>query len=192
MQTAKQLLLLDDKPVLRWVAEAACRSRLQEVHVIVGAEAEAVAAALEGLPLQVFKNESWLSGQSSSLRAGVARLGADCDAALFILADQPLAEETLFNRLIEEYEAGGKLIAPVCAGRRGNPVLFDLKRYRAALLAVQGDEGARSIIASEAAALRLIEVAEQEIFCDLDTMDDYRRMKSLWRLRRESETRGER
>ncbi len=192
MQTAKQLLTLDGKPVIRWVAEAACRAKLSEVIVVVGFAAEEVTAALSGLPLRSVRNDAWGGGQSASLRCGLAALDESCDAVLFILADQPLADESLFDRLIAEYEAGAVMVAPVCRGRRGNPVLFALKRYRAALLATDGDAGARAIVSANSDALSLLEVEDEAVFYDLDTPEDYRRMKGLWRLRREGEKRGER
>ena len=67
MGQPKQLLPLGSRPMLWHVAQAACQSRLDEVHLITGASAEPVAAAVNDLPLRIVHNPAWQQGQAGSI-----------------------------------------------------------------------------------------------------------------------------
>ncbi len=186
MGETKQLLKLGGKPVIRWVAEAACAAHLDGVIAVLGAEGAEVAKALDGLRLTVVQNEAWPSGQAGSLRCALEALPDDCAAVLFLLADQPLLDAALLERLVKRYrQSGCATVAPAYRGRRGNPVLFDLKHWRTALFGLSGDQGARALLAEEA-AIELVEVADEAVFDDLDTPQDYEKMKLAWRRWRRS------
>src|SRR5262245_63501299 len=73
MGRPKQLLDWGGRPLVRVVAEHALAARLDRVLVVVGAASDAVAAALAGLPVELVENPAYAEGQSTSLRAGVAR-----------------------------------------------------------------------------------------------------------------------
>ena len=71
MGKLKQLLPLGGKPMVWHVADAACRSRLDSVRIVTGAESAAVSAAVSELPLSEVVNPAWQRGQSTSLSAGL-------------------------------------------------------------------------------------------------------------------------
>lgn len=180
MGRSKQLLPLAGRPLVRHVAAAACAAAVGQVVVVTGAEGAAVATAVAGLPLSVVENADWQAGQAASLKTGLAALTPEARAAIFLLADQPLVTSDLINALIDAYRQGGATIAlPVAGGRRGNPVLFDLARWRPALMALAGDAGARGIIDANPAEVVQI-AAGPEIFMDIDTPADYVRMQEFW------------
>ena len=56
-------------------------------------------------------------------------------------------------------------------GERGHPVGF-AARYRAALMALSGDEGARSVVAANAADVMTIEVDDPGVVRDVDRPAD--------------------
>ncbi|HEX5416170.1 MAG TPA: nucleotidyltransferase family protein [Chloroflexota bacterium] len=172
----KQLLPFQGKPLVRRVAEAALASRLVKLIVVVGNQAAAVADALEGLPAELVENADFLQGQSTSLRAGVAALPADLDAALVLLVDQPFVDAALIDRLIDQFESSGApMVAPEHAGQRGNPVLF-----AAVLLpefaAITGDVGARDVIRRHREQLSTVPLEDARAFMDVDTWEDYERV----------------
>jgi len=72
MGSPKQLLELDGRPLLQHVIDAAAAAPLEGVIVVLGHEAERVAAALD-LPagVVVVANPRHRDGQSTSLRAGL-------------------------------------------------------------------------------------------------------------------------
>ena len=76
----------------------------------------------------------------------------------------------MIDRLIETFEPDrGHLIAvPVSEGRRGNPVLWSRRFFRE-LMTLDGDIGARHLIAKHAEAVAEVPVDGDSAFLDIDT-----------------------
>ena len=70
----KQLLDWRGTPFVRVVAQTALSAGLDPVLVVTGAYAEEVEAVLQGLPVQIVRNEAWGEGQASSIRASINAL----------------------------------------------------------------------------------------------------------------------
>lgn len=173
MGTTKQLLPVSGKPMVRLVTEAACAAGLEQVIVVVGADSEAVAGALDGLPVEIKVNDSWELGLSTSVQAGVESLRRDVQAVMFILGDQPGLSYKLLRSLVDRYRATrSPIVAPVFQGNRANPVLFDRSLWPE-FMAAENDEGGRSVIARHAGEVELVEVEDQATVADVDTREDY-------------------
>ena len=178
MGQAKQLLPLGSRPMLRHIAQAACQSSLDEVIVVTGAAAGPVSLCIADLPLRIVHNPDWQKGQAGSIQTCLRDLSPDCDAVLFLLADQPLITSQLINELISHWQRCGKTIVRPCHGDKpGNPVLFSLAAWRDALQQLGGDQGARRILKAHPEAIGYLPVANDEIFLDVDTIEDYARMQ---------------
>ena len=178
MGQAKQLLPLGSRPMLWHVAQAACQSSLDEVIVVTGAAAGPVSLCIADLPLRIVHNPDWQQGQSGSIKTALRSLPPGCDAVLFLLADQPLITSQLINELISHWQRCGKTIVRPCHGDKpGNPVLFSLAAWRDALQQLGGDQGARRILKAHPEAIGYLPVANDEIFLDVDTIEDYARMQ---------------
>jgi len=165
----KLLAEIDGVSLIRRVAEGVTASRASSIIVVTGHRREAITAALAGLNMAEVHNPDFARGMSTSLRAGIAFIGVDVDGALILLGDMPFVDAETIDRIIGAFEAcgGTAIIAPVYEGRRGNPVLWP-RRFFAALMAIQGDKGARDLIAMHAA--EIIEIAAGEgVARDLDT-----------------------
>ena len=129
-------------------------------------------AALAGLDVTFVHNADFASGLASSVKAGVAAVPADVDGAVVCLGDMPMVEAALIDRLIEAFDPDrGALIAvPVSDGRRGNPVLWS-RRFFPELMTLDGDTGARHLIARHGEALAEVPVEGKGAFLDIDTPD---------------------
>lgn len=88
---------------------------------------------------RVVRAEEWALGPGASLRAGLAALPADADAALVVLADGPDLDPRAVDRVVESWQ-GEDAAAATYAGVRLHPVLL-ARRVWAAV----PDEGARSL-----------------------------------------------
>ena len=165
----KMLADFGGRPLLRRAAEAALAARPRPVVAVLGAHADAVEAGLVGLDLTCVRNEAYSEGLSSSLKAGLAAL-PECNAAIVMLGDMPLVGAALIDRLADAFENGGSTaaaIVPTHQGKRGNPVLLNLRRLATELSSLHGDRGAGPMLAGRT---DIIEIeAEPGITLDIDT-----------------------
>src|SRR5215213_3283826 len=169
MGRPKQLLDWEGRPLVRAAAEVALSAQLDPLLVVIGGAQAQVAEALAALPLRMIANPDYAAGQSTSLRAGIAALGQDADAVIVLLGDQPFVTTAIVERLVAEWQASGALIvAPTYAGQRGNPVLFTRAVFPE-LLCVQGDQGARTVLAADHARVRLVAFDDPRPLADIDT-----------------------
>ena len=112
-------------------------------------------------------------GMGASLACGVAA-AADADAWVVALADMPWIDPATIVKVADALRAGANIAAPVLRGQRGHPVGFSRRHY-AALAALTGDEGARNVMASNAADVVPIDIADTGILVDVDRPQDLRR-----------------
>jgi molybdenum cofactor cytidylyltransferase len=156
------------------VAETALNTGLAAVLVVTGSEAETTEAALQGLDVQVVRNEHWQAGQSSSVKAGLAALPPRIGAALFLVVDQPQLPIALIDALRAEHAATlAPIVAPLVDGHRSNPVLFDRSTF-ADFASLEGDVGGRAIFSKH--QVTWLPWLDPSISIDVDTPEDYDRL----------------
>lgn len=167
----KMLAELHGTALVRHVVEAALASGLRPVVVVTGHEAEAVAAALDGLEVRFVPNPSYAEGLSSSLLSGFAALPDDVEAAAILLGDMPGIGPALIRRLATAWQETGRpaALVPTHAGRRGNPVVLS-RRLAPEIAALTGDVGAGPLLRGRPDAVEHA-VDDAAIALDLDTAD---------------------
>jgi len=166
----KLLEEINGKPLVRIVAEQALASRASPVIVVTGHQRERVERVLAGLPVTVVHNRDFADGLSTSLRAGIKAVPPDADGAIVTLGDMPQVRAKLIDRLIAAFdpERGALVVIPTIDGKRGNPVLW-ARRFFPDLLAVEGDIGARHLIAGYAEAVAEVAIEDAAALTDIDT-----------------------
>ncbi|MGA2491158.1 MAG: selenium cofactor biosynthesis protein YqeC [Anaerolineales bacterium] len=172
----KQLLDYRGQPFVRNVAQTALASGLSPVVVVSGANAQAVEAAVQDLPITIARNAEWEKGQSSSIQSGLRILPAQTGGTIFLLADQPQATTTVIRALIEQHRLSlSPIVAPQVAGRRTNPVLFDCVTFPD-LMAQTGDVGGRAIFGKY--PITYLPWHEENLLLDVDTPEDLERLRN--------------
>jgi molybdenum cofactor cytidylyltransferase len=166
----KLLAELGGKPLVRIVTEQALASKAQGVIVVTGHQAEQVEKALQGLKVKFVRNPDFAAGLASSVKAGVAAVPANADGAVICLGDMPLIDAHLIDRLVEAFgpDRGSLIAVPVSDNRRGNPVLWS-RRFFNELMTLDGDIGARHLIAKHSEAVAEVPVEGHGAFLDIDT-----------------------
>jgi molybdenum cofactor cytidylyltransferase len=148
------------------------------VVVVTGHERERVAAALAGLPVRLVHNPDHAEGGlSSSLKAGVGALGGGLDGALVCLGDMPKVTGAHLRRLVAAFDpaSGRAIVVPTHRGRRGNPVLWS-SAYFPAMRGLEGDVGARHLIAEHAAEVVEVGIDDDATLLDIDTPEALARL----------------
>jgi molybdenum cofactor cytidylyltransferase len=159
--------------LLEGALAAAFAAPVRSVTVVIGADAQAVAAAARSFDPRalIVHADDHAEGMGASLRAGIASLPADADGAFVFLGDMPRVPPSVLRQMARAVAAGAEAAAPVYQGRRGNPVLLGAGLFPQ-LLALTGDAGARGVLQSLGAGLALVEAPDDGVLFDVDVPAD--------------------
>jgi len=180
--TTKQLAEVGGKHLLESVLDAALSSCLDRVVVVLGHRAEEISNTLKDHDsrdrLQILINPDYQEGMSRSLRFGIDHIRKLFPSAMILLGDQPLIDANLIDHLVYRFRSSQKDIClPVCQGRRGHPVIFSRRFYKA-IMSVEGDIGARDILSKNPDHILTVDISNSQIFLDVDTPADVEALKS--------------
>jgi molybdenum cofactor cytidylyltransferase len=173
MGTPKQLLPWRKTFILQQVIENAQASRLGMILLVLGSHADEIAGKIKiSSKTRIVVNQDYREGMSSSVKCGVKNAPAETEAYMLLLGDQPSIDPDVINKLIDCYQTDKHgIIIPVYDGRRGHPVVFDVK-YKQELLAI-GDGGAKVVVDNHVRDILEIRVDSVEVLTDIDTPQDY-------------------
>ncbi len=180
-------MLADAKgdPLVVHAVKAALESQAVEIVVVLGHMAEQVRAGIEASisgrsRLRFVTNPEFAQGLSTSVRAGIAALSTNVDAAVVQLGDMPGVGADLLNRLIAAFNPveGRAICVPTAGGKRGNPVLW-ARRFFPEMATLSGDSGAKHLIGEHADLVCEVEVPGEAAITDIDTPEAL----AAWRAR---------
>jgi molybdenum cofactor cytidylyltransferase len=160
------------------VVVASARKLLAALPVVVAVvrpDDDGVAALLAAMGCHVTACPDADSGMAASLTHAI-RYSLDLpgrahepQAWLVALGDMPFVDPATLQALCDALAGGAGIVAPVLDGRRGNPVGFG-RAHLPALLALQGDRGARGLL--QTCPVAEIAVTDTGILRDVDLPDD--------------------
>lgn len=153
------------------VAQASARRLLlvvPKVLAVLRPGAETLARVLNEAGCDVIFAADAVRGMGASLAAGIAA-AADAESWIVALADMPRIAPDTIGAVARAVDEGASLVAPYYLGQRGHPVGFGAG-HRDALLALDGDAGARALFASH--VVTRIEVDDPGVLRDIDTPAD--------------------
>ncbi|MDJ0862235.1 MAG: nucleotidyltransferase family protein [Gammaproteobacteria bacterium] len=178
-------LTIDAVPMITRMARTLLASRLSEIVVVLGHEAERIRAFLGDLPLTTIVNTHYRDGQMTSVHVGLAQLTRPCDGVMVCLGDLPLLQPADIDSLIEAFESRryGSVLVPTFGGQRGNPIVL-ANAHREAILAGNRNLGCKRFIEKNPELVETFEMDNDHTVFDLDTPAKYREL-----LRRLRETR---
>jgi CTP:molybdopterin cytidylyltransferase MocA len=177
----KQLAELGGRPLLEHVLRALEGAPVDAVVVALGAHAAEVRARVDlgrAVPLVV---GDWAKGMGHVLASALARYSPARGhrATVVLLGDQPLVSGGSVARLVDAWRAGaGPVVTATYGGRPGHPKLFD-HRLLPELLRLDGDAGARDLLAAHPEWVHAVEVGGLGSDADVDVEADLRRVGRL-------------
>ena len=174
MGSAKQLLTLDGRTLLRRTVETAVATNCRPVIVVLGRDAAAMRPELAGLPVTVVENADWAVGMGGSIRAGMSVVPADVAGVLVTLCDQPHVDAAALLTLIDAFARTDRTTAARYSGTVGVPAVFAADRF-AALRSLDPAAGAKRLLTGD--DVDAIDLPAAAV--DVDTPDDYRRVGGM-------------
>jgi molybdenum cofactor cytidylyltransferase len=176
----KQLIPFRGKTLLRGIMDAAAEANCSPIAVVLGSGREQIKNDLEKTNVLIVENRSWQQGVGTSIRAGVQHVidrKRDVDAIVLLVCDQPFVDGRVIKKLIALPEKTRRpIIASSYGGTLGVPALFSPCCFHE-LLAINDTSGAKSVIVRN--RQRVTEVIFPEGNIDIDTAEDYKRLKHL-------------
>lgn len=144
----KQLAIVDGKPLAQHAIDTLAEAGVEEIVVVTGHDAVAVASALT-LPgnARIVWNKAYRDGQSTSLAAALHALDDDSEAAVILMADQPGVAPDVIRSLISRFRATRKQVVRAMFGDGPGPSLLSREIYAEAGH-LHGDVGARILVAT--------------------------------------------
>jgi CTP:molybdopterin cytidylyltransferase MocA len=175
----KLLARLGEQPIVEAVLDNLRDAPVDEVIVVVGADAERVREVCERYGVRTVANEEWERGQSTSVLTGLRACDGEARAAVVLLGDQPLVGARAVERLVAAFAGGAKVAVATYGGRRRNPVLFSREVWPLLEAELTGDEGARSVLRRHPELV--VEVPCEGVGdpADVDRREDLKRLEEM-------------
>lgn len=105
---------------------------------------------------------------------------ADDDGWLLVPADHPVLDRDLINDMLSFWNSTQpKILVPRCGQRRGHPTLFRWSMTRH-LSDIPADRGLNWLLREFASDVTELPVTSDAAITDLDTPEDYARLKAKW------------
>ncbi len=158
--------------------ENARESKLYETVVVLGDCADKSKKTVDFSGTKTIINSEYLKGQSTSLIKGLENVSPICDAAMFLLGDQPLVLKSIINTIIKAFKKSNSSITiPYYNDIRGNPVIIARSLFHELKL-LSGDTGPRILFKKFQKSILKVQVSDNAILIDVDTKADYKKLIS--------------
>ncbi|HXE96998.1 MAG TPA: nucleotidyltransferase family protein, partial [Dongiaceae bacterium] len=176
MGSCKQLLPLGGSTVISRCVEALCTGGASSILVVVAEEGNGVAEAVQGFPVRIVVNQEKDGDMASSVRAGRDALTEETSGVIVSLCDYPLVSAGTITGLIARHrDSPGRIIIPRHGERRGHPLLFP----RTVLNELADDRTLRDLVRRDPGRICCHDVDDPGVLVDMDTPDDYRRIRVM-------------
>lgn len=180
MGRPKQLLDVGGKPLLELIVNQANASGLDEVLVVLGAEADQIRKRVDFGRAFVIINRDHATGMASSLRAGIAALDDEIDRTVVILGDQPAVTSSMLDELVDLQERSGLPAAALSFDGLLHPPVVLARALWPDLTALEGDVGCRALIRQRPELVATLPAeGGHKHPTDIDTPEDYERLVKL-------------
>ena len=180
----KLLLRVGGEAMLVKLVKVVCASDASQVLIVIGHEAEQIRLELNNLPLRFVHNPNYRKGMTTSIKSGIKEVSQNSDGFLICLADMPFINTSEINKLIHAYvknriRGKGLIVVPVFKRQRGNPVLFSIE-FRNDILEHKKESGCKEVIMKNSDSVMEIEMDDENMFLDVDTMEDYQSVSDFF------------
>ena len=155
-----------------------------ETTIVLGHKPEDIRHIAEAHGVRTVDNPEYERGMTTSFQAGLSVLDPGVEAVFMVLSDTFGFSHELLERMAEvmEEDSEALIVSPVHEGRRGHPVLLRSPLF-SEFLGLREGETMKDVVGRYENNHRHV---ESDIWCriDLNTSEDYERVKELWEERK--------
>jgi len=194
MGQPKALLKFGERSNIENLLDEYLSSQLDKVIVVTGFNGESLKKFIEKKTknnlrsslvgskevkkLKVVINEHYNLGMFSSIQKGIAEISRG--GILIGIVDNPFTNSTVINELIENF-SGGEIVIPDYHGKGGHPVIIPFSLREEILNANSEKTSLKDVFSCHLDMIKRIKFEDQTITFDMDTVEDYNRLLSLWK-----------
>ena len=194
MGQPKALLKFGERSNIENLLDEYLSSQLDKVIVVTGFNGESLKKFIEKKTkdnllkksadykevkkLKVVINEHYNLGMFSSIQKGIAEISRG--GILIGIVDNPFTNSTVINELIENF-SGGEIVIPDYHGKGGHPVIIPFSLREEILNANPEKTSLKDVFSCHLDMIKRIKFEDQTITFDMDTVEDYNRLLSLWK-----------
>ena len=173
MGQPKMLLPWGKTSVLGKVITTFRDAGVEEVIVVTGGNREHVEALVNVSARTIFNPDFAKEEMLSSIQTGLSGLKQGTEAILIALGDQPQVQEGCVRQIMGAFqESRASIVVPSFKMKRGHPWLV-AKSLWDEILQMHSPESMRDFLNRHSEEIRYVEVGNNSILQDLDTIEDY-------------------
>lgn len=176
MGSCKQLLPLGGSTVIGCCLDTLVMAGIAEIVVVVSPEGQEVAEAVQRYPARIVVNPHADADMASSVMIGRDAVSPESSGVIVALCDYPLVLPSTIEKMVRQHSVSlGRIIQPNHDCQRGHPLLFP----RAVLDELAERITLRELVRQYFEEICHLEVDDAGILYDMDTPEDYRRLKKV-------------
>jgi len=159
-------------PLIKLSVKNILASSIDELIIVLGYQKEIIEKLIDkNEKIKFFFNKDFESGMASSIKAGLNHLSKNTEAFFICLGDMPMVNSDIYNQLIKS-RSQKDILVPTYKSQQGNPVLFN-KSMKEKIMTITGDMGAKKILELNKDKILNLEVNDQSIIKNFNTLDDF-------------------
>ena len=169
------------KPLLPWRGTTLVEHQISalfdggvsEVVVVVGHEADAVAAQVSCTNARCVVNPDYLQGKTTSIKSGLCVISPDADAIMLLAVDQPRTD-AIVSAVVQAHVSGDYLItSPRYEGHGGHPLIFAAALRDELAAITEEKQGIREVFQTHRDSVQEYVLDDPMIRLDLNTPEAY-------------------
>ncbi|MDE0263447.1 MAG: nucleotidyltransferase family protein [Bryobacterales bacterium] len=174
MGSDKALLDFRGRPFLSHLAHLLL-PRVDSLVVVLGHREQRIREALPASSrIRVAVNRDYDRGMLTSLQCGLAQVGQQVDAVLWMLVDHPAVRGRTLDRLLAAAaNSRAPLVIPRHRGERGHPVVLS-KRVIGDLLELDPSRSPQDVVRGYYREAHFFDTDDKGVVLDIDRPEDYR------------------
>lgn len=174
MGTPKQLLEIGGKPLVWHCLDTLTASGVTDIVVVLGGFRHKIGPVICDLPIKIVVNPAAECEMAESVRVGLGAVDVRSSGVLICLADHPFVAVETYRQIVEaHFTTPTAIVIPTYQERRGHPSLFPRDLIRDLF----SGGNLRDIIHAHPEKVGLLPIDDPETIRDIDTIDDYERVR---------------